>query len=56
MENRKITLLKACMELLKKQEESTCVLNLLEETVFYDEVDCDGGCLLSDIEAELEIS
>lgn len=56
MEDRKITLLRACVELLKKQKNSVYVLNLLEEIVFYDDVDCDGGCLLSDIEAELEIS
>ncbi len=56
MEDRKITLLKACRELLKKQERSKYVLNLLTETVFYDEVDCDGYCLLDDIVAELEIT
>ena len=56
MEDRKITLLRACVELLKKQEKSDYILNLLEETVVYDGVDCDGECLLSDIEAELEIS
>jgi len=56
MEDRKITLLKACRDLLKKQEESHYVLDLLSETVFYDEADCDGSCLLDDIEAELEVS
>jgi len=53
MEDRKIILLKACRDLLKKQEKSHYVLNLLEETVFYDDVDCDGYCLLDDIEIEL---
>lgn len=56
MEDRKITLLKACRDLLKKQEESSYVLNLLDETVFYDEADCDGNCLLNDIETELEMA
>jgi len=29
------------------------VLDLLSETVFYDDADCDGNCLLEDIEMEL---
>ena len=56
MEDRKITLLKACRDLLRKQNDSSYVLNLLSETVFYDDVDCDGYCLLEDIEIELEMS
>ena len=55
MEDRKIILLKACRDLLKKQEDSRYILNLLTETIFYDDTDCDGYCLLDDIEAELEI-
>lgn len=50
---RAITLLKACKELLNKQNESAYVLNLLETTVYYDEADCDGNCLLEDIDALL---
>jgi len=50
---RAITLLKACKELLNKQNESACVLNILETTVHYDEVDCDGSCLLEDIDTLL---
>jgi len=53
MEDRKVTLLKACMELLRKQKHSSYVLDLLTETVFYDEANCDGYCLLDDIEIEL---
>ncbi|HHX71228.1 MAG TPA: hypothetical protein GX708_24680 [Gallicola sp.] len=56
MEDRKITLLKACRDLLNKQEKSHFVLDLLSETVFYDEAECDGYCLLNDIEAELEVN
>jgi len=56
MEDRKITLLKACRDLLSKQNDSSYVLNLLSETVFYDDVDCDGYCLLEDINMELEMS
>ena len=50
---RAITLLKACKELLNKQNESAYVLNILETTVYYDEADCDGSCLLEDIDALL---
>ena len=49
MEDRKIALLKACMELMSKQNESPYVLNILDETVNYDGVECDGGWLLEDI-------
>jgi hypothetical protein len=54
MKTRKDILLKACLDLLRKQEHSGYVLNLLEETVFYDEADCDGNCLMEDIQNELE--
>jgi hypothetical protein len=50
MENREKILLKACLELLMKQNDSSCVLNLLEETIFYDDANCDGFCLMQDIE------
>ena len=43
------TLLKAAGALLKKQEDSYYVLNLLAETIYYDEAECDGACLLDDI-------
>lgn len=49
-EQRYITLLRAAHTLLKKQYDASCVLNLLAETVFYDEAECDGNCLLNDIE------
>jgi len=53
MEDRKITLLKAALELLKKCNEGPYVKNALTETVFYDGTDCDGTCLGNDIAAEL---
>lgn len=49
-EPRYITLLRAAHALLHKQYHAGIVLNLLEETVFYDEAECDGNCLLNDIE------
>ena len=56
MEDRKVTLLKACRDLLKKQEETGYIIDLLSEIVFYDDAECDGTCLLEDIEAELKMN
>lgn len=47
--DRRDVLLKAAYDLLTKQHEAGYVLNLLEETVFYDGTDCDGSCLRDDI-------
>ena len=47
-------LLTATYQLLNKQERSPIVLNILSQTVFYDEAECDGTCLMEDIEALLE--
>jgi len=52
-EDRKVTLLKACRDMLKKCDESIYVRSPMETTVFYDGADCDGYCLLEDIETEL---
>jgi hypothetical protein len=46
---RALILLKATDELLKKQENSSYVLDILGETTFYDGSECDGACLLEDI-------
>jgi hypothetical protein len=43
------TLLKAAHELLQKCDEGPFVLNALEETIYYDDAECDGTCLLEDI-------
>ena len=53
--DRKTVLLRAAYDLLKKQDKSGYVLNLLAETYFYDGTDCDGYCLMEDIAHELEI-
>ncbi|MDY5098734.1 MULTISPECIES: hypothetical protein [Clostridia] len=55
MEDRKVTLLKACLELLQKQDESPYTLDILGETAHYDGADCDGYCLMEDIKIELEL-
>ena len=47
--DRALTLLKATRDLLDKQNHSNYVLNMFVETVFYDGTDCDGSCLLEDI-------
>lgn len=47
---REQELLIAAWKLLNKQNESAYVLNMLEETVHYDGEDCDGSCLMDDIE------
>lgn len=52
--DRAIVLLKAVRELLNKQMQSSYVLNLLSETVFYDEEECEGNCLYEDIGYLLE--
>ena len=52
--SRKTILLQACLQLLGKQEASHYVLNILEETAFYDEAECDGYCLMEDIRDELQ--
>jgi len=48
--DRARTLLKATYELLNKQVESYYVLNILSETIFYDNAECDGSCLMEDID------
>ena len=48
--DRAMVLLKACFSLLNKQKESRFVLNILEQIVVYDESDCDGYCLMEEID------
>ena len=45
---------KAIHDLLQRQVDSHYVLNLLEETVFYDDADCDGYCLYEETGEWLE--
>lgn len=47
--DRAKTLLKATWNLLQKQNETIYVLNMLEELVYYDDCECDGNCLMDDI-------
>jgi hypothetical protein len=54
MEDRKITLLKAARDILRKVESSHYVISAMETSVFYDDAECDGYCLLNDIIELLE--
>ena len=54
MSKRAYVLLRACYDMLKKCESAGYVISPMETTVFYDEADCDGFCLMEDIELELE--
>lgn len=54
-EDRKTILLKACYNMLMKQRDSSYVISPFETTVFYDGADCDGYCLMDDIEVELDL-
>ena len=47
------TLLRAAYELLKRQDDTNLVINLLAEKVHYDGAECDGYCLMEEIAAEL---
>lgn len=47
--DRKEVLLRAACDLLKKQEDAYEVLDILYQTVHYDDAHCDGSCLMDDI-------
>ncbi len=49
-QGRTVELLVATYQLLKKIQESPFVLSPFEITVHYDGADCDGSCLMDDIE------
>ena len=51
---RRGVLLLAAHELLKRIDNSN-YRDALSMTAFYDGTDCDGGCLIEDIETELEV-
>lgn len=48
--DRKTELFIATYKLLNKQNNSPYVLNMLSTTVSYDNTECDGSCLLEDIQ------
>ncbi len=54
MDRREI-LLRATYDMLKKIKAQPYVTSPFETTVFYDEADCDGACLMEDIAIQLEL-
>lgn len=52
--DRKEVLLRACYAMLKLQRDAGHVISPFENTVRYDDADCDGFCLMMDIEDEIE--
>lgn len=53
-EERARVLLKATLDILKKCNESIYVKNVMETTAIWDEAECDGYCLMEEIEVLLE--
>lgn len=53
MKDRKIELLEAVLQLFERQVSSSYTLSILDETVFYDDSECDGYCLMDDIREEI---
>ena len=48
--DRLLILARAAFQLLKKQEASHYVLDLLGESTVWDGVECDGHCLMGELE------
>lgn len=53
--DRKVVLLKAAYDLLKRARDSMFVESPMEMEIFYDGTNCDGSCLMEDIATELGI-
>jgi len=53
--SRKDVLLRAAYDLLKKADNAHFVEQATEIVVHYDDADCDGQCLMTDIATELGI-
>lgn len=49
-EDRRDILLRATLDILKKCDEGPYVKNVLEVTAIWDEAECDGYCLMGEIE------
>lgn len=54
-ENRKDVLLRAAYDILKKCRDTPYVQDALTTVAFWDEAECDGHCLMTDIAIELDI-
>ena len=49
-DDRSLTLLRACLDLLNQYKESPYELEILSKTIEYDGSECDGYCLIDDLE------
>lgn len=54
-ESRERVLLKAAYDILKQCDESPYVLDVLGVAAIWDDAECDGYCLMSEIEDLLDI-
>ena len=53
--SRKDILLRAAYDLIKRSTQSHYVQAVHETSVFYDDANCGGLCLMEDIETELDL-
>ncbi len=51
--DRLLILARAAYQLLKKQTESSYVLDILGESTVWDGVECDGHCLMTELHDQL---
>ena len=54
-QDRKVVLLRAAYDILKRSAKSRYVLSALEIQAHYDGTNCDGHCLMDDIMNELDL-
>lgn len=47
-------LLQATLDILKKCETSFYIIDVLEVTAIWDSVECDGACLMSEVDTLLD--
>ena len=52
-DDRATILLKACLDFLNQHKESPYELEVLGKTVIYDGCECDGYCLIDDLDTYL---
>ena len=53
-QEQSLKLLKATLDILKQCNESGYVKDVMEVTAIWDEAECDGNCLMEEVEALVE--
>ena len=53
-QEQSLKLLKATLDILKQCNESAYVKDVMEVTAIWDEAECDGNCLMEEVEALVE--